>query len=130
MKAPRVGEEIPALTMLPTSRTLVKFAAAAQDFYEIHYDDSFARSVGLPGVIVHGSLKGAYLAQLVTRWLGSAGHLQMLEVTYRGIDRPGRPYRCRGRVSAIEGSKVELDLWGEDSEGLATTTGRAVVELL
>jgi acyl dehydratase len=124
---PAVGQELPELVKHPTTRQLVQYAGAQGDFYEIHYDQDFARSVGLPGVILHGLLKAGFLAQLVTDWVGDGGTLKSFEVSYRGIDVPGRPYRCRGRVTAVDGDQVELEVWGEDSEGNRTTVGKASV---
>lgn len=124
-----VGEEIPELVKHPTTRQLVQYAGAQGDFYEIHYDQDFARGVGLPGVILHGLLKAAFLGQLVTDWLGDRGTLKMFEVSYRGIDVPGKPYRCRGRVTKVDGRDVELEVWGEDQDGTRTTVGTAGVEL-
>ncbi len=123
------GQELPELVKHPTTRQLVQYAGASGDFYEIHYDQEFARSVGLPGVILHGLLKAAFLGQLVTSWLGSHGRLRSLEVSYRGLDLPGRPLHCRGRVRSVEGSWAELELWTEDAEGRRTTVGSATVEL-
>jgi hydroxyacyl-ACP dehydratase HTD2-like protein with hotdog domain len=125
----KVGEELPELVKHPTTRQLVQYAGAQGDFYEIHYDQAYARSVGLPGVILHGLLKAAFLGQLVTDWLGDRGTLKAFEVSYRGIDVPGRPYRCRGRVTAVNGTAVDLEIWGEDPDGSRTTIGSAVVEL-
>ena len=124
-----VGQEIPELVKHPTTRQLVQYAGAQGDFYEIHYDQDFARSVGLPGVILHGLLKAAFLGQLVTDWLGESGTLKTFEVSYRGIDVPGKPYRCRGRITKVDGHDVELEVWGEDESGARTTTGTASVEL-
>jgi hydroxyacyl-ACP dehydratase HTD2-like protein with hotdog domain len=122
---PTAGQELPELVKHPTTRQLVQYAGAQGDFYEIHYDQAFARGVGLPGVILHGLLKAGFLAQLVTDWLGDRGTLKSFEVSYRGIDVPGRPYRCRGRVTSVEGDQVELEVWGEDSDGNRTTVGKA-----
>ncbi len=123
----KVGDEIPELVKNPTTRQLVQYAGAQGDFYEIHYDQPFAQSVGLPGVILHGLLKAAFLGQLVTDWLGDRGTLKSFEVSYRGIDQPGVPYRCRGQVTRVQGDEVELDVWGEDPEGKRTTVGTATV---
>ena len=123
------GQELPDLVKHPTTRQLVQYAGAQGDFYEIHYDSAYAQSVGLPGVILHGLLKAAFLGQLVTDWLGDKGTLKTFEMSYRGIDVPGRPYRCRGRVARREGNQAELELWGEDSEGNRTTLGTATVEM-
>ena len=125
----QVGQEIPELVKHPTTRQLVQYAGAQGDFYEIHYDQAYARGVGLPGVILHGLLKAAFLGQLVTDWIGDEGTLKTFEVSYRGIDVPGRPYRCAGRVTKVEGQDVELEIWGEDEAGKRTTVGTATFEL-
>lgn len=122
------GDELPELVKHPTTRQLVQYAGASGDFYEIHYDQEYARSVGLPGVILHGLLKAAFLAQLVTDWAGEA-RLKSFEASYRGMDVPGVPYRCRGRVTAVRGREVEVELWGEDPDGNRTTLGSAVLEM-
>jgi acyl dehydratase len=123
------GQELPELVKHPTTRQLVQYAGAQGDFYEIHYDQAYAQSVGLPGVILHGLLKGAFLGQLVTDWLGGRGILKTLEVSYRGIDQPGHPYRCMGRVTLVDGRDVEIEVWGENEEGKRTTVGTATVEM-
>lgn len=124
-----VGQELPELVKHPTTRQLVQYAGAQGDFYEIHYDQAYARSVGLPGVILHGLLKAAFLGQLVTDWLGDEGVLKAFEVSYRGIDTPGHPYRCRGRVAKVDGDLVELEIWGEGEDGKRTTVGTATVAM-
>ena len=123
------GAELPELVKEPTTRQLVQYAGASGDFYEIHYDQDFARSTGLPGVILHGLLKAGFLAQLITSSVGSAGRLRSFEVSYRGLDLPGRPCRCRGRVASVRDGVAELEVWTEDPEGKRTTLGRATVEL-
>jgi acyl dehydratase len=123
----KVGDELPELVKHPTTRQLVQYAGAQGDFYEIHYDQEYARSVALPGVILHGLLKAAFLGQLVTDWLGDRGRLISFEVSYRGVDTPGRPYRCRGRVANVDDGNVELEVWGEDEAGKRTTLGTATV---
>jgi len=124
-----VGQELPELVKQPTTRQLVQYAGAQGDFYEIHYDQEYARSVALPGVILHGLLKAGFLGQLVTDWLGDRGTLISFEVSYRGVDVPGHPYRCRGRVSKVDDYDVELEVWGEDEAGKRTTVGSATVRL-
>jgi acyl dehydratase len=125
----RVGQELPELVKHPTTRQLVQYAGAQGDFYEIHYDQDYARSVGLPGVILHGLLKAAFLGQLVTDWIGDEATLKTFEVSYRGIDVPAHPYRCRGTVTRIDGNDVELEVWGEEESGKRTTVGLATVQL-
>ena len=125
----KVGQELPELVKHPTTRQLVQYAGAQGDFYEIHYDQDYARRVGLPGVILHGLLKAAFLGQLITDWIGDEATLKSMEVSYRGIDMPAHPYRCRGKVTRIEGKEVELEIWGEDQSGRRTTVGTAAVTM-
>jgi len=122
-----VGQELPELLKHPTTRQLVQYAGAQGDFYEIHYDQAYAKTVALPGVILHGLLKAAFLGQLVTDWLGDRRKLVTFEVSYRGVDMPGHPYRCRGRISKVDGENVEVEVWGEDESGKRTTVGTATV---
>src|SRR5438270_12242430 len=113
----KVGQELPELVKHPTTRQLVQYAGAQGDFYEIHYDQAYARSVALPDVILHGLLKAAFLAQPLTDWLGERGTLRTFEVSYRGIDMPGHPYRYRARVTRVHGQQLDLKAWGEDGQG-------------
>ena len=124
-----VGQRLPELVKHPTTRQLVQYAGASGDFYEIHYDQDFARSTGLPGVILHGLLKAGFLAQLVTSWAGSNARLKSFEVSYRGLDLPGRACRCRGVVRSVDGTTAELEIWTEDPDGRRTTLGTATVDL-
>ena len=126
MKA-QAGHEL-ELVKNPTTRTLVQYAGASGDFYEIHYDQDFARSVGLPGVILHGLLQAGFLAQMLTDFAGGDAKLKTFEVSYRGLAQPGRPFHCRGVVKAVEGKEVQLEVWGEDAEGKKTVIGSATLE--
>ena len=78
----------------------------------------------LPELVKHPTTR-----QLVTDWLGDRGTLKTFEVSYRGVDMPGHPYRCRGRVARVEGDDVELEVWGEDETGKRTTVGTATVQM-
>jgi acyl dehydratase len=123
-----VGDELPRLVKNATTRQLVRYSAAQGDFFEIHYDSEFARSVGLPGVIVQGLLKAAFLGQMVTDWLGDRGVLRTLEVSYRGVDVPG-PYLCGGQIVRVDDLELAIQLWGESSDGHRTAVGEATVHM-
>ena len=128
MKA-QAGQELPPLVKEPTTQQLVRYAGASGDFYQIHYDQDFARSTGLSGVILHGLLKTAFLGQLVTGWAGPEATLKSLEVSYRGLDYPGQKCTCRGVVRSQEGREVVVEVWTEDPKGSKTTVGTATLEL-
>ena len=125
------GAELPPLVKTPITRQLVMYAGASGDFYEIHYDKDFALAQQLPGVILHGALKSAFLAQLVTDWMGPAGRLVSLAVRYRAMDMPSDTLVCRGTVVEKDDANgtVRCEITLENGEGRVTTTGEAVVEL-
>lgn len=127
------GMELPTLVKETSYMQLVEYAGASRDFYIIHHDRDHAKSVGLPDVIIQGSLKAAFLGQLVTDWMGEWGALKELAVQYRGIDVPGRPLTVRGRVAKKEVRDgehlVECEIWIESADGERATRGTAVVAL-
>ena len=128
-----VGHMLPTLEKTPTTKQLVMYAGASGDFYEVHYDLAFARERGLSNVIVHGALKNAFLAQMLTDWAGAAS-IEELSVRYAGMDEPGAPLRCMGwikdKTEDAEGGTVRCEIQIiEDAAGDVTTSGSAVVRL-
>ena len=127
------GMEIPTLVKNPTTQQLVKYAGASGDYYQIHYDQEYARDNGLPNVILHGALKNAFLGQVMTDWIGEHGALKKLSAQYRGMDTPGTPIYGKGIVKKkrVENGDnlVECEIWLENAEGKKTTPGQAVVAL-
>ena len=125
------GMEIPSLIKVATTRQLVRYAGASGDFYEIHYDKDFAQSTGLPGPILHGALKNAFLGQLITDWIGEQGTLKKLSCQYRGMDVPGDALLCQGTVTKkyVEDEQhvVECEIWLANGKGKRTTPGSATV---
>jgi acyl dehydratase len=128
-----IGYELTPLEKNPTTQQLVKYAGASGDFYQIHYDKDFALANKLPGVILHGALKNAFLGQLATDFAGDQGWLKKLSVQYRGMDQPGSKVVCKGRVTKkyAEGgnSMVDCEIWLENAKGEKTTLGSATVIL-
>ena len=110
-------------------RTLVQYAGASGDFYEMHYDLAFARERGHAELSVHGLLKAAWLGQLVDDWFHGRGRVVSLDVSYRGMDFRDQPVTCGGEVTRRDGSTVEVALWTKNADGETTTTGSAVIEI-
>ena len=127
------GAEIGPLIKHTTSQDLVKYAGASRDFSEIHYDKDFAIGVGLPGVILHGALKAAYLGRLMTDWLGGPGALRSLQCQHRGMDYPSESVICKGRVTRkyVEDgqSLADCEIWIENTRGQTTAPGQATISL-
>src|ERR1700684_1398273 len=128
-----VGAEIGSLEKNSHIQHLVRYAGASGDFYQIHYDKDFALKNHLPGVILHGALKNAFLGQLMTDFAGERGRLRKLSVQYRGMDQPGTPVTCKGKVikKYVDGGNhlVDCEIWLENAQGEKTTPGSATVIL-
>ena len=127
------GNDLPALRKDPTPQQLVKYAGASGDYYQIHYDINYAKANGLPGIIIHGALKNAFLGQLMTDFIGLEGSLKKLSVQYRAMDEPGPPVYAKGNIkkkyTKDDENFLECDIWLEDHQGNKTTPGYAVVTL-
>jgi len=127
------GTELPPLVKNPTTQQLVKWAGASGDFYPIHFDKDFAIHSGLPGVIIHGALKSAWLGQLLGDWAGENGTIKKYGCSYRGMDVPEGTITVKGTVvkKYIAGDEhlVECEIWVENSRGEKTTRGTGVVAL-
>ncbi|MCJ7810687.1 MAG: dehydratase [Dehalococcoidia bacterium] len=128
-----VGDEIPKLVKNCTTQQLVMWATGSGDMYPIHYDKDFAASSGLPGIIVHGALKNAFLGQMLHDWVGEKGQIKTYGCQYRGMDVPNEDIICRAVVTkkAQDGglNLVELDIWTEKASGEKTSPGKATVVL-
>jgi acyl dehydratase len=127
------GQEIPALKKNPSTQQLVQWAAGSGDFYQIHYDVEFAKNNNLPGLIVHGALKHAFLGQMLHEWVRYDGRIKQYGVSYRGMDYPAQEMTCRGTVTRKYEENgealVDLEIWTENPEGQKTTPGTATVIL-
>ena len=127
------GTELPDLVKHPTTQQLVKYAGASGDYYQIHYDQTYARSNDLEDVILHGALKNAFLGHLVTKWMGAAGELKRLVCQYRGMDIPGTPVTIKGVVTKkyqeSGDNLVDCEIWLQHEKGEKTTPGSATVAL-
>ena len=127
------GTELPDLVKHPTTQQLVKYAGASGDYYQIHYDQTYARSNDLEDVILHGALKNAFLGHLVTKWMGPAGDLKRLVCQYRGMDIPVTPVTIKGVVTKkyqeSGDNLVDCEIWLQNEKGEKTTPGSATVAL-
>ena len=127
------GSEITTLVKQPTTRQLVMWAGASGDYNPIHYDQNFARSRGLKGVVVQGQLVSSFLGQLMTDWMGEQGILKKLSCSYKGMNYPGEAITCRGKVNKkyVEDGRhyVGCSLWAENAKGEKTVTGAADIAI-
>ena len=97
----REGEALPGLTVTPDRHLTVRYAGASGDFNPIHIDEEFARSVGLPGRILHGLWTMAQVARALTEAGGGPASLRRLEVQFRGMGVPEQEITVTGTVESV-----------------------------
>ncbi|WP_026555823.1 MaoC family dehydratase [Arthrobacter sp. 35W] len=114
-----VGQEIGSRTVEVTRADLVKYAGASGDFNPIHWNERFATSVELPGVIAHGMFTMGAAVQLVTDWAGDPGAVSGYQTRFTkpvpvaDTDlEPGALIEVAGVVGALdaENSTARIDL--------------------
>jgi acyl dehydratase len=91
------------MKVTPDKYVTYRYAGASGDFNPIHLDDEFARSVGLPGKILHGLWTMAQCA----RAQGDGLELKSLSVQFRGMGVPEQEITVitapDGGVEAVQG---------------------------
>lgn len=70
-----VGQSLGPVTVHVDRARLVQYAGASLDRNRIHWDERFAKEVGLPDVIAHGMFTMGSAVTLVTEWAGDAGRV-------------------------------------------------------
>lgn len=99
----------------------------------VHWDEPFARAVGVPGAYDYGPERVSWLGHLVTNWMGDEGLLRRLNVQVRRHNLIGDTTWCRGRVTGraeADGEAIaHLELWAENQRGEVTARGSATATL-
>ncbi|WP_330346451.1 MaoC family dehydratase [Streptomyces longwoodensis] len=130
-----VGTELPARTFPVTRDTLVRYAGASGDFNPIHWNERFAREVGLPDVIAHGMFTMAEAIRVVTDWTGDPGAVVEYGVRFtRPVvvpdDDKGAVIEVTGKVAAkLDDHTVRVDLTVTSGGQKVLGMSRAVVRL-
>lgn len=106
MTALEPGSELPTLRLTPDLAVTERYASASGDFNPIHLDEEFAKSVGLPGRILHGLYTMALLARSQTDAAGGPDTLKRLAVTFRGVALPGYEITITSAVSEHRDGRV------------------------
>ena len=109
------GEELKAWTYDVQRLSLVMYAGASGDFNPIHWNEPFAKAVGLPDVISHGMFTMAKIGQFVTDWSGDAGAVKRFKTRFTSPvvvpNDSGNRVSVSGRVAKkLEGNRVLLEL--------------------
>jgi len=106
------------MKVTPDRYVTYRYAGASGDFNPIHLDDEFARSVGLPGRILHGLWTMAQVA----RAQGDGLELESLSVQFRGMGVPEQEITVTSKESD---GNVEIE--AVQGENRLVRRGKAVI---
>ena len=126
-----VGDELPSHVCGPITRTtLALFGGASGDHNPIHVDIDFAKKAGMPDVFAHGMLSMAFLAQLLTNWVGQ-DQIREYGVRFTAITPVLATVTCTGKVTekfAQDGEPcLKIEVSAEVDDGTKTLVGDAVI---
>ncbi|MEW2547931.1 MaoC family dehydratase [Streptomyces sp. NPDC047002] len=130
-----VGTELPPGTFPVTRDTLVRYAGASGDFNPIHWNERFAKEVGLPDVIAHGMFTMAEAVRVVTDWAGDPGAVVEYGVRFTKPvvvpnDDKGAVVEVTAKVAEKLGDRqVRVDIAATSAGQKVLGLARAVVRL-
>ncbi|MFF0574995.1 MaoC family dehydratase [Streptosporangium saharense] len=130
------GQEIPAVDYPVRRVNLVMYAGASGDFNPIHWNERFAKTVGLPDVIAHGMFTMAQGGRFVTDWAGDPGAVVDYGVRFSSMvvvpdDEEGAVITVSGIVEQkLEDRRVVVALTARSNDSRVLSKARAVVQLV
>lgn len=99
-----------------------------------HHRESVAKEVGVPGTYDYGPQRSAWVATLVTNWMGDAGFLKRIKTELRRFNTMGDTTWCKGKVVKKymqDGyGLVDIDVWAENQRGEKTVTNGGATVML
>jgi acyl dehydratase len=130
-----VGDQVGPMSVTVTRADLVRYAGASGDFNPIHWNERFAREVGLPDVIAHGMFTMALGARLITGWAGEPSALVDYRVRFtRPVVVPDGDDGATVELSAevkekLADARVRLDISARSGNHKVLGRAAAVVQL-
>lgn len=129
MDAPKTGDPIEFRYVATLTREQLRaYGEAARDPNPIHLDDEVARKAGLPGVIAHGMLTAAFIAERGRDYLKEALGAEKWRIAatgmrFRAMTFPGDEISVGGAVKNADDSSVTVELKARNQKDEVTTTG-------
>ena len=126
-----VGTEVAFKSLSPITRDqLRQYAEASGDFNAIHLDEEVAKKVGLPGIIAHGMLIAAQIAERAKEFVSSEAslqgyHLAKFQSRFKAMTLLGDAPSVGGLVKELGENELLLELQAKNQRGEVTTQGTA-----
>lgn len=123
-----VGQTLPPLEKSLTQRHIDAYSGVR--VRSIHTDEAWARRKGFRTTLAQGMMSTAYVSEMMTRLLG-AGFVESgtMSVAFVKPVYAGDRLTVRGVVKELRpepgGTRVVVDVWCENQDGITTAAGTA-----
>ena len=128
-----IGTEIPSLSNRVDLVQLIRYSAATWNFFLLHLEKEFAQRQGFKDANIHAPFYGAFLARMMTDWVGDPGRLKKLGYRVTVMGYPGDLLISKGNVikKYRESGEdlVDCDIWVENQDGVKVAPASATVSL-
>jgi len=92
------GQTLPARTQRVTAHHIVSGAIASRDWAPQHHDESYARSMRLPGIIMNTPTQLGWYSAFVTNWAGPKARAARWRIEMKKPVIAGADLTMTGRV--------------------------------
>ena len=125
---PQVGDTLPELVLEASVRNIVATAIASRDYQDVHHDVAAAQERGSTTIFTNILTSNGYCLRYVTDWTGPAAVVKKAKIRLGVPNYAGDTLTLSGRVSAVDGEVVTVDVRGRNSLG-DHVTGQVVVQV-
>ena len=112
-----IGDALPELEVPVTATLVVAGALASRDFQDVHHDRALARGAGAKDVFMNILTTNGFVGRFVTDWAGPDAVLEKVSIRLGVPNYPEDTMRMTGRVTSVDGSRVEVEVRGTNSLG-------------
>lgn len=112
-----VGDELPVLDVPITATAIVAGAIASRDYQDVHHDRDLAVARGSRDIFMNILTTNGYVGRFVTDWAGPEALLLRVDIRLGAPNHPGDTMHMTGRVTAVEGDHVTVEVRGRNGLG-------------
>jgi acyl dehydratase len=111
------GDELPPLDVPITTTSIVAGAIASRDYQDVHHDSALAKQRGAKDIFMNILTTNGIVGRFVTDWAGPEALLRAVNIRLGSPNYPGDTMRLTGRVTAVDGADVAVEVRGANSLG-------------
>jgi acyl dehydratase len=125
-----IGDQLPELRITPDADLTKRYAAASGDPNPIHTDPEFAKSVGLPGIILHGLWTMAQVARANAAVAGGDPRaLKRLSVQFRGMGFPEQEIVVTSTVKSVDDGRIVTETEAAQGDNKIVRNAEAEIQV-